>query len=267
MLCRCLSYKNYRARESGFKNSFLNEFEEAFFCLDSCENLGKDFDFSSVFGKRLPELNIKRILKGNIIDGKVRLGLLWSALTENASIYFFQNLQETYPDPRIYGKSRFKEVYGSVEIILRMRAREAKIRSIEEEIEEIATGIKKIQDESLRAKMLEHTNKISDSILDVKKLEQHELRLKSIEQEIGGVREMIGTTKEYQDFRAFTSDITELKKTHVHKEVFESEIKRLDQRIEDLKAIKFWSKRTLLEIALAIMTVIAVLYGAEVIKF
>jgi hypothetical protein len=54
------------------------------------ENLGKDFDFSSVLDKRLPELNIKRILKRHIKDGKVRLGLLWSSLIENASIYFFK---------------------------------------------------------------------------------------------------------------------------------------------------------------------------------
>jgi len=232
------------------------------------ENLGKDFDFSSVFDKRLPELNIKENLRRSIKDGKVRPSLSWLSLRgENASFYSFQNLQETYPDPKIYGKTRFKEVYELVESILRGRLRKTKIRSTEEEIKEIEAESKKILDKSLRLKMLSHTGKISDSILDVKRLEQHEHRLKSIEQEIGGVRKMIGTTKEYQDFRVFATDLEELKKTHVHKEVFESEIRRLDQRIEDLKAIKFWSKRTLLEIALSIMTVIATLYGAGVIKF
>lgn len=232
------------------------------------ENLGKDFNFSSVFDKRLPELNIKEILRRSIKDGKVRPSLSWLSLRgENASFYSFRNLQETYPDPKVYGRTRFKEVYELVESILRGRLRQTKIRSIEEEIKEIKAESKKILDESLRLKMLNHAGKISGSILDVKRLEQHEYKLKSIEQEIGGVRKMIGTTKEYQDFRAFTSDITELKKTHVHKEVFESEIKRLDQRIEDLKAIKFWSKRTLLEMALAIIAAIATLYGAGVIKF
>ena len=119
----------------------------------------------------------------------------------------------------------------------------------------------------MKLELSEHTNKIDNSIRNIRELEQHEKRLDKIEQEIGGVRKMIGTTKEYQDFRVFTTDIEELKKSHVHKQVFQSEIKRLDQRIEDLKAIKFWSKRTLLEIALAIMAVIATLYGAGVIKF
>ena len=84
--------------------------------------------------------------------------------------------------------------------------------------------------------------------------------------------------KDLQDFRVFITDIEYLKKSHVHKEVFLVEIKRLDEkinrglealntRIEDLKAIKFWSKRTLLEIALAIWGAIITLYATGILKF
>ena len=233
------------------------------------KNLGKDFDFHSVLGERFREIlpNIKKLLSEYIRDGKVRRSVSWASLTENGSIYTYHDLQKAHPHPRTYGQSRFAEVNRLLKDNLRSRARSTKVRDIEEQVKGIRLGAGKIQDKSLRAKMLEHTNKISSSILDVKKLEQHEQRLHSIEQEIGGVRKMIGTTKEYQDFRVFIADLEKLKESHVHKEVFQSEIKRLDQRIEDLKAIKFWSKRTFLEIALAIMAVIATLYGAGVIKF
>ena len=84
--------------------------------------------------------------------------------------------------------------------------------------------------------------------------------------------------EDFQDLRVYTTDVEYLKKTHVHKEVFLVEIKRLDEkinrglealntRIEDLKAIKFWSKRTLLEIALAVWGAIVTLYATGILTF
>lgn len=64
----------------------------------------------------------------------------------------------------------------------------------------------------------------------------------------------------------------DLKKSHhVPKDVFESEIRRLDQRIDMVKEIKTGSRRMALEIVLAIMaaasTILAALLGAGIIHF
>jgi len=115
--------------------------------------------------------------------------------------------------------------------------------------------------------LLKAEKEIQKSLGNLKKIDEHEQRLMTMEGQIKDFRALVGYSKEFQYFKAFTADIGYLKKTHMNKEVLQSEIKRLDQRIEDLKAIKLWSKRTLLEIALAIMTVIAALYGTGVIKF
>ncbi|MDO8125357.1 MAG: hypothetical protein Q6364_13410, partial [Candidatus Hermodarchaeota archaeon] len=54
------------------------------------------------------------------------------------------------------------------------------------------------------------------------------------------------------DWRVLVSDVYDLKSQHVSRELFESEIKRLEQRIEDIKAIRLFSIRTVLEVSLAI---------------
>jgi len=99
---------------------------------------------------------------------------------------------------------------------------------------------------------------------------------KKVDEEIGGVRRLVGTTKDFQDFRVFTTDVTDLKKSHVPREVFDSEIKRLEQKIDSMKEIiasmkeiKFWSKNNILIISLAIIatasTLIAALLAAHII--
>jgi len=101
----------------------------------------------------------------------------------------------------------------------------------------------------------------------VKKIDEYEKRISKIEEDICGVRRIIGVSKEFQDWRALTSDVETLKKKHVGKDLFESEVKRLDQRIDALKEVKFWSKRTFLEIILAIWGTIVTLYASGVLRF
>ena len=101
--------------------------------------------------------------------------------------------------------------------------------------------------------------------------------IKKFEEDFSALREMVGTD-EHIGWKAFCSDLKHLKATHLEKEVFDAHIKRLDEkienkidalntRIEDLKAIKFWSKRTVLEIALAVWGAFMTLYVAGIIKF
>lgn len=79
------------------------------------------------------------------------------------------------------------------------------------------------------------------------------------------MRRLIGVTKEFQDWRLLVSDVLTIKRDYTTQSIFQSEIARLDQRIEDLKAIRFWSKRTLVDIILAIIALIATLIAADVI--
>ena len=139
-------------------------------------------------------------------------------------------------------------------------------------------SISKIPEKGIRDELLATTRKIDASLQEIRRLDE----------DIGKVRKLVGVTKEIQDWKLLVSDIDRLKGEHVSKQVFDAKIERLDEkiekgleslnqrvdegikalntRIEDLKAIKFWSKRTLLEIALAIWGAIVTLIVAGIIK-
>lgn len=121
----------------------------------------------------------------------------------------------------------------------------------------------------LRTKILEATERLENQ---VKQLD------KKLKEEVSGMRRLIGTSEKYLDWKAFTTNFEHLKETHIAKDVFDVHMKRLDEkiekglealntRIEDLKAMKFWSKRTFLEIALAIWGAIVTLYATGILKF
>jgi len=153
--------------------------------------------------------------------------------------------------------------------------REFELKKRRKQIEESMGTIKKeaeaIPTEELRTKIVKATERLE------KQIEPLYEKYKKLESDVVGVRKLVGT-KGFGEWRALTSDVEYLRTTHITRETLDAHIKRLDEkidkglealhtRIEDLKAIKFWSKRTVLEIALAIMAIIATLYGAGVIKF
>ena len=159
-----------------------------------------------------------------------------------------------------------------IERRLDIEKRERQRKKIEETVKDIKEDASAIEETELRARIIEKTEGLEGQVKQLG--EQH----RKLREEVVGVRKLIGTTKEFQEFRAFTTELEELKRTHIHREVFLTETKRLDEkiekglealntRIEDLKAIKFWSKRTLLEIALAILAIIATLFAAGILKF
>jgi hypothetical protein len=154
---------------------------------------------------------------------------------------------------------------------LRTDIKSAQVKTIEKTTEELKKRIPKIPEKD-REEFLGYATKIDAALQEIARIDA------KYSEEIGGVRKIIGASEEFQDFRVFTTEVEDLKKTHIPKDVFVSEVKRLDEKIdkglqalntrmEDLKAIKFWSKRTLLDIALAILAVLATLYGAGVLKF
>ncbi|HUW48420.1 MAG TPA: hypothetical protein VMW36_06735 [Patescibacteria group bacterium] len=193
----------------------------------------------------------------------------WHRLEENASVYFFYDIQELHPDPAKYGEEVFSHVEEEAHQRLERQKRIAEYGTIEEQIRAIRQDVKRLDNSGLKTRVLESAKKIDEAISTVKTIEMHEQRLIQMEQEIGGVRKMIGTTKEFQDFRVLATDVDDLKKSHVHKDLFESEIRRLDQRIESYKEIRFWSKRAIVDVALAIAaassTIVAALLAAHII--
>lgn len=137
------------------------------------------------------------------------------------------------------------------------------VHALKRDAEAIPKGV------DLRNKIIENTKRLEGQI--------EELSDRFVK-EVDELHKFIGSSGKFMSLKAFTSEIEHLKETHIAKDVIGAEIKRLDEkierglealntRIEDLKAIKFWSKRTFLEIALAIWGAIVTLIAAGIIKF
>ena len=188
----------------------------------------------------------------------------WFSIDENSSVYLFGC------DPRIrdpqYNLARELvrniEHFSSGKLVWQLGheriekttsvLRKEKGKIIEEKLPTEFLDITKLQTREL-------------TLAQVKRFEEYEQKLSLVEQEIGGVRRLIGVTKEFQDWRLLASDVQSIKDDYINKSVFQTEIRRLDQRIEDLKAIRFWSKRTVIDILLAMVALIATLIAADVI--
>jgi len=133
-------------------------------------------------------------------------------------------------------------------------------------------SISKVPQKEIRTELTETSQKLDELLKEMKHVREHERKLAELEEDIGGVRQLIGVSQVYQDWRVLASDVETLKKTpRVSKEIFDSEIKRLDQRIDALREIRFWSKRTIVDILLAVVatasTIIAALLAAGVVQF
>ena len=96
------------------------------------------------------------------------------------------------------------------------------VRKIRKEAEEIGTV-------EVRDKILNETTELESQIA--------ELNTK-VDREIGGIRMMIGDSAKFQDFKVFTTDLTDLKKSHVAQKVFEAKISELNTRMDGFKELK-----------------------------
>lgn len=189
----------------------------------------------------------------------------WFSINENSSVYLFGN------DPRIrdpecnLATELVKNIqhFSSVKLVWQLGY---------ERIEKTTSVLKKekgkIIEEKLPTRFLDITKIPTQELTSaqVKRFEQYEQKLSLVEQEIGGVRRLIGVSKEFQDWRLLASDVQSIKDNYINKSIFQTEMRRLDQRIDDLKAIRFWSKRTVIDILLAIAASIVTLIAAGIIR-
>jgi len=204
---------------------------------------------------------VKLFAQTQAMNEKILFSNLWELKSVNGFLTVFRR------DLRL-GKtinSLSGVIYDHFESLLRWRFVREQRRKIEKIVDDLKANARTIPETGVRTKVLGTTKELEEQI---KELNQ------KVEEEIGRLRQVIGSSEKYLDFKAFTSDIEHLKSTHITKETFDANIQRFDEkidavstRIQDLKEMKLWSKRTVLEIGLAVWGAIVTLYAASIIKF
>lgn len=183
---------------------------------------------------------------------------------DNVTYYFSGNkILETEPA---------KKAQTDVRILLLETLIEFEKANLDRNTEEILTEAKLVQDESQRKKLQSAAEEIISSLGRLKGYEEQDKKIAGMKEEISDVRKLIGASIEFQDWRLLIEDVERLKNSsYISKDLFDNVVKRLDQRIDDIKEIKFWSKRTIVDVSLAIIatasTLIAALLGAGIIHF
>lgn len=200
-------------------------------------------------------------------------GLGWSWVDEYSSYYYFPNKNDLPTKLLEHALDAFRrDMNHRMEFLL-------KIDDAEKVVDNFKKKIKDIKQDEIRenlASSVEEIDKLISSYID--RLEKQEATVTTVKEDIDGVKQMVGVSKEFQDWRLLVTDVKKLKDEHISKGEFKAHMIRLDEkiekgldalntRIEDLKAIKFWSKRTLLEIVLASWGAFMSLYVAGIIKF
>jgi len=122
--------------------------------------------------------------------------------------------------PRLLGEFFLKEAYDTL--------KEAQVATIEQTTNGLRKSIAKIPEKDIREELLATTNKIEGALQEVKR----------VDEEIGKVRQLVGVSKEFQDWKLLVSDVQQLKVEHVPKEVFDSRVNELYARIDSLSKIR-----------------------------
>jgi type I site-specific restriction endonuclease len=99
---------------------------------------------------------------------------------------------------------------------------------IKRSTEGLKESIAKISEKDVRDELLVTTEKIDGALQEIRR----------IDEEIGKVRQLVGVSQEYQDWRLLVSDVHRLKGEHVSKEVFKAKLDELDTRINSLAEIR-----------------------------
>jgi hypothetical protein len=89
------------------------------------------------------------------------------------------------------------------------------VDQIKQEAESLPSG-------DLRDRILEQTSSLEQEMVQLRK---------RLDDEMSTFRKIIGNSTDFQDFRIFSEDVTDLKKTHVPREVFDSKVSELNTRI------------------------------------
>ena len=102
------------------------------------------------------------------------------------------------------------------------------VNVIEHTTEGLKDTISKISEEDIKDELFATARKIDGSLQEIRRLDE----------EIGKVRQLVGVTKEFQDWKLLISDVSRLKGEHVPREVFESKINELSTKIRAFEKIE-----------------------------
>lgn len=192
-----------------------------------------------------------------------KAGSVFSYGSAAALLVFWEKDARRQPD--FVARTIFNGLRGEI----RRRLAENQRKKIEESASTLRQDASAISNEELRARVLMSTGNIQQALQGMNQLDSHERKLGLIEQEIKGVRRLIGTTKEYQDFRVLTSTVDDIRRDYVTKPVFDETVRRLEERanalntrLNDLREVRIWSKRTLVDVILALIATAAAIYAA-----
>jgi len=111
---------------------------------------------------------------------------------------------------------------------LRETIRNEQVKAIERSTEGLKESIARVPGKQLREELLTNTKRIDAALKEVSR----------IDEELGKVRQLMGVSKEYQDWRILVSDVSRLKEEHVPREVFDAKISELNAQFASFREIK-----------------------------
>ena len=118
---------------------------------------------------------------------------------------------------------------------VRERVKREQVRTIERNTQDLKKSIERVTEIELRKELLATTSKIDVALKEVKR----------IDDDVGRVRQLMGVSKEFQDWKLLVTDVGKLKEEHVPREVFDAKISELNTRIDAFKEIKEGYERML----------------------
>ena len=130
----------------------------------------------------------------------------WSSLEKNLSVYIFGNFRRAYAEPKSYAEARFNMVKREIEKRMSSKERFSKYDDINTEINGLKKQLEKISNPQIRNNTLASTQEISTILDEVKKIEEYGERIDKIEQDIGGMRKLVGT-ETYGEWKVLLSEI------------------------------------------------------------
>lgn len=112
-------------------------------------------------------------------------------------------------------------------------------KKIENNIADIKREAEKIQVAEMRGQVIGVTERLEsrlrelDKKLEISKLTSESKDSEALEEEIAAIRKIVGSTKEYSDWKTLLEEIESLKETHIPREVVEANLQRLESKIDN----------------------------------
>lgn len=202
----------------------------------------KDLEITVNENVEASDIYIERYLKTNPYLKDYPKG--WKAKLANLSmtgghLELYTNYWQYTPTYALDIRGTDPSGYAEYMIIsLRYRLSLLEHEKLEKNAQALKEDVALIAEENLRSRLENTSRKIDDAIQQIKRIEEHEQKLVSMEGEMKDFRTIVGRSKDFQFLKSFTSDLEYLKQTHLDKEVFNAKISELNNQIASFKEIR-----------------------------